>query len=97
MHSDLENGVNIGRQEYVSVDELAYTIAKVADKKININHIDGPVGVQARYFTDDRIKSTGWESKWSLENGIKETYKWIREQVESQLPLPKGRGLNSNV
>jgi len=27
MHSDLENGVNIGRPEYVSVDELIATIA----------------------------------------------------------------------
>jgi nucleoside-diphosphate-sugar epimerase len=82
MHSDIEGGVNIGRQEYVSVDELAQTIAKVAGKKININHIDGPVGVKARYFTNDVIESTGWKSKYSLEDGIKETYKWIKERVE---------------
>lgn len=82
MQSNLEGGINIGRQEYVSVDELVNTVAKVAGKTINIKHIDGPVGVKARYFTDDKITSTGWESKYSLEQGIRETYSWIEKQVE---------------
>jgi len=82
MASDLENGVNIGRPEYVSVDELVATIAEVAGKKIYIKHIKGPVGVLARNFTNDRIRSTGWESKFSLKDGIARTYPWIREQVE---------------
>ena len=82
MRSDLENGVNIGRQEYVSVDELVKTIADVSGKKIKMNHIKGPVGVRARNFTNDRIKSTGWESKFSLKEGIARTYPWIKEQVE---------------
>ncbi len=50
MGSSLENGVNIGRQEYVSVDELIRTVAEVAGKKIAIKHVEGPVGVQARNF-----------------------------------------------
>ena len=64
MHSDLEDGVNIGRQEYVSVDELAATIAAVAGKTIHLKHIDGPVGVKARNFTNDRISSIGWQSSF---------------------------------
>ncbi len=82
MHSDLENGVNIGRPEYVSVDQLIATIAGAAGKKIHLNHIPGPVGVQARNFTNDRIRSTGWESKYSLRDGIARTYPWIKEQIE---------------
>jgi GDP-D-mannose 3',5'-epimerase len=82
MKSDLENGVNIGRQEYVSVDELVKTIADVAGKKTKMKHIPGPVGVKARNFTNERIKSTGWESKFSLKEGIARTYPWIKEQVE---------------
>ena len=82
MHSGLENGVNIGRPEYVSVDELISTIADAAGKKILLNHIPGPVGVHARNFTNDRIRSTGWESKFSLRDGIAKTYPWIKEQVE---------------
>jgi GDP-D-mannose 3',5'-epimerase len=83
MGSDLENGVNIGRPEYVSVDELVATIAEVAGKKIHMKHIKGPVGVLARNFTNDRIRSTGWESNFSLKDGIARTYPWIRDQVEA--------------
>ena len=82
MKSDLENGVNIGRQEYVSVDELVATIADAAGKTVRMNHVKGPVGVRARNFTNERIKSTGWESRFSLKDGIARTYPWIREQVE---------------
>jgi nucleoside-diphosphate-sugar epimerase len=83
MHSDLEDGVNIGRQEYVSVDELVRTVADVAGKRIRIKHIPGPVGVDARNFRNDRIASLGWKSKISLKEGIARTYPWIRAQVEA--------------
>jgi len=83
MHSDLEDGVNIGRQEYVSVDELVGTVAEVAGKRIRIRHIPGPVGVDARNFRNDRIASLGWTSKISLQEGISRTYPWIKAQVEA--------------
>ena len=83
MHSDLENGVNIGRQEYISVNELVKVIADVSGKTINIKHIDGPVGVKARNFCIDRIGSIGWKSKISLREGISQTYPWIKTQVEA--------------
>ncbi len=83
MHSPLENGVNIGRQEYVSVDGLASLIAEVAGKKIQLRHVPGPVGVKARNFRIDRIKSVGWKSRISLREGIARTYPWIKRQVEA--------------
>ena len=83
MVSDLENGVNIGRQEYVSVDELVMTVAEVAGKKINIKHVEGPVGVKARNFRVDRISAIGWKSKFSLKEGLSQTYPWVKEQVEA--------------
>jgi nucleoside-diphosphate-sugar epimerase len=83
MHSHLEDGVNIGRQEYVSVDELAGLIAEVAGKKVRLNHVAGPVGVKARNFRVDRMKSIGWKSRISLREGIARTYPWIKGQVEA--------------
>ncbi len=82
MESDLEDGVNIGRQEYVSVDQLVEVAARVAGKRVKIKHVEGPVGVQARNFKIDRISSLGWSSKISLQKGILRTYRWIEEQVE---------------
>ncbi len=81
MQSDLHGGVNIGCPQYVSVDELAETVAKVANKKIKIRHIEGPVGVQSRNFSNQRIYSLGWQSRFSLEEGIRQTYPWIARQV----------------
>ncbi len=83
MHSNLENGVNIGRQEYVSVNDLVKIISDVSGKTINIKHIDGPVGVKARNFRVDRISSIGWKSMFSLKEGIAQTYSWIKMQVEA--------------
>jgi len=79
--SELEGPCNIGSDEYVTVDELAETVARVAGKRISIEHVDGPVGVQSRNFTTERIKSLGWRANVSLEEGIALTYPWIERQV----------------
>jgi nucleoside-diphosphate-sugar epimerase len=81
MHSDLEGAVNIGSPQYVTVDELVATAIEVAGKRINIRHVEGPVGVQSRNFSNDRIYSTGWRSRYNLMDGISRTYPWIEQQV----------------
>jgi nucleoside-diphosphate-sugar epimerase len=81
MHSDLEGAVNIGCPEYVSVDELAHTVMEVAGKKVQIKHVPGPVGVQSRNFSNERIYSLGWRAKFYLKDGISQTYPWVEEQV----------------
>jgi GDP-D-mannose 3', 5'-epimerase len=83
MQSNLENGANIGRQEYVSVDELIRTVAEVAGKRVTIKHVKGPVGVKARNFRNDRLTSVGWKSRVSLKEGLSRTYAWVKSQVES--------------
>ncbi len=82
MQSNLEGAVNIGCPEYVTVDELVDTVAEVAGKQIVIEHIQGPVGVQSRNFSNERIYSLGWKSKFNLYAGIERTYPWIKAQVE---------------
>ena len=47
MQSDMEGPVNIGSPQYVTVNELAMTVAEAAGKKIEIRHVEGPVGVQS--------------------------------------------------
>src|SRR5690242_4189198 len=81
MHSDLHGAVNIGCPQYVSVKELVRTVAAVAGKRINVRHVDGPVGVQSRNFSNARIYSLGWRPKVFLEEGIALTYPWIEAQV----------------
>jgi len=84
MDSEIDKPTNIGNPEYVSVDELVKTVAKVAGKKIRIKHVEGPVGVKSRNFSNARIYTTGWRAKYPLAKGIKLTYCWIEEQVKKQ-------------
>ncbi len=83
-HSDLTVPTNIGSSEYVSVDELVRTAAQVAGKRLRIIHIDGPVGVLSRNFSNGRIYSTGWRHRFSLHDGIARTYPWVEAQVLAQ-------------
>jgi GDP-D-mannose 3',5'-epimerase len=80
MHSNLEGPANIGCQQYVSVDELVHTVMEASGKKIHIKHIEGPVGVQSRNFSNARIYTTGWQAKYLLKDGIALTYPWIESQ-----------------
>ena len=83
MHSELEGAVNIGCPQYVSVDELVNTVAEIAGKRIHIKHIAGPVGVQSRNFSNERIYSLGWKPRFFLKDGIARTYPWIAAQVKA--------------
>jgi nucleoside-diphosphate-sugar epimerase len=82
IHSNLEGAVNIGCPQYVTVRELVETAAQVAAKKVRIKSVEGPVGVQSRNFSNDRIYSIGWRATYDLTEGIRRTYPWIRLQVQ---------------
>ena len=84
--SDLEGPVNVGCPEYVTVDELVHTVADVAGKRVGIRHVEGPVGVRSRNFSNERIYTTGWRAQFPLRAGIERTYPWIEAQVESAAP-----------
>lgn len=79
--SDLPGPVNIGNPEYVNVDELVRAAAAVAGKAIRVRHVDGPVGVLSRNFSNARIESLGWRAQWPLRRGLEVTYPWIAAQV----------------
>ena len=83
MQSDLEGPVNIGCPQYVTVKELADTVAEVAGKRIHVQWVEGPVGVQSRNFSNARIYSLGWRAKVFLKEGIGYTYPWIEAQVRA--------------
>ncbi len=86
MHSDLEGAANIGCPQYVTVRELVEMVAAVAGKRIVIKPIEGPVGVQSRNFSNERIYSIGWRSRFDLRAGIERTYPWVAQQVAAHGP-----------
>lgn len=83
MASDFTEPVNIGSDEMVSINQLAEMVMKIADKKLKIKHIDGPLGVRGRSSDNKLIEEKlGWAPHTKLEDGIRETYAWIEKQVE---------------
>ncbi len=81
MQSDEERPTNIGSDQRVSVNELVQVIEKISGKNVDIKHIDGPVGVQARNHSSARIRALGWECKHDLAAGMEKTYPWVKEQT----------------
>jgi len=85
MESDFLGPVNIGSEEMVSINRLVETVAKVAGKTINIEHIDGPLGVRGRNSNNDLIREKlQWDYSMTLEEGIAKTYAWISEQIAAK-------------
>jgi nucleoside-diphosphate-sugar epimerase len=82
MQSDMSEPVTIGASEFVDVARLANTAIKISGKNLEIKYIAGPVGVQARILDKTRIHSLGWQAKVSFEDGLAQTYAWIKEQVD---------------
>lgn len=94
MQSEIEGPVNLGSEERVTVSELVQTVIEVSGKKISVRYVPGPVGVRARNFSKERIKSLGWRARYSLREGIERTYAWVWAQLAKQgrakPPMPKG-------
>ena len=83
MESDLATPVNLGTEEYITVDELAYMVARVANKRITIKHVPGCVGVASRQCKIDLARTAiGWKPTFLTAEGLRITYPWISEQVE---------------
>jgi len=81
VQSDFTGPVNIGSEEMVSINQLVDIAAKVADKEVEKNHIDGPLGVRGRNSNNDLIREKlDWDYSMTLEEGIKKTYDWINEE-----------------
>ena len=82
MNSNFIGPVNIGSEEMVTINQLVDTAAKVAGKKVEKNHISGPLGVRGRNSNNNLIrKELEWDYSMTLEEGISKTYAWIKQQV----------------
>lgn len=83
MASDFTGPVNIGSEEMVTINQLAEMIMGIAGKKLEIDHIPGPLGVRGRNSDNRLIKEKlGWSPSEPLEKGLQKTYTWINQQVK---------------
>lgn len=84
MDSDFIGPMNIGSEEMISINNLAYLTMDIAGKKMDIIHIDGPLGVRGRKSDNALIREKiKWEPTQPLRIGMEKTFKWIEEQIKN--------------
>lgn len=78
--------INLGSSRLVSIGQLVNIVENIAgvDADTVYNH-NAPKGVQSRNSNNDMIKSIfDWEPDINLEEGLKYTYEWIKEQYNRE-------------
>ena len=75
---------NIGTGKDITIKELAYTIQSVVGHQGNILwDASKPDGTPRKLMDVSKIKYMGWEYSIELEEGIKKTYQWFLENIDS--------------
>jgi GDP-D-mannose 3',5'-epimerase len=89
MRSSFSGPVNIGSEEMVTINELVDIAAEV-DNKFILKKYDPskPQGVRGRNSDNTLIfEKLIWVPRYTLASGIKETYKWIKQEYVKQRGL----------
>jgi nucleoside-diphosphate-sugar epimerase len=85
MASTHADPINLGSDRMISINDLVALISRVVDKPVKIKNIDGPMGVMGRTSDNARIQQVlGWQPPDNLEQGLKQTYRWIEQQLNAQ-------------
>lgn len=86
MGSAITVPVNIGSDRLISIDNMVDVIANIAGKKIGKRHQPSAVqGVRGRCSDNTFVKDTlYWQPVVTLEEGLKQTYEWIEQQVKAK-------------
>lgn len=86
MRSDFHEPLNLGQDRMVTINQLADMVAGIAGVRITKKHVSGPLGVRGRNSDNSLLRSVlQWEPAIALEEGLRQTYQWIEEQVAAQL------------
>ena len=83
MYSDIEEPINLGSSEMVSINKLVDIVEDIAKIKLDREYdIDAPKGVRGRNSDNTLIKQhLDWEPSIPLKDGMQKTYNWIKKQM----------------
>jgi GDP-D-mannose 3',5'-epimerase len=86
MYSRIEEPINLGSSEMVSINSLTDTVEDIAGVKLQRKHdLDAPKGVRGRNSDNALIrKYLNWEPSIPLKKGMKKTYDWIYRQMTAK-------------
>ncbi|MFO0899851.1 MAG: NAD-dependent epimerase/dehydratase family protein [Pirellulales bacterium] len=79
MHSKIEEPINLGSNELVTINGLVDIVEKIAGIKLERKYdLTAPKGVNGRNSDNTKIQEyLGWEPGIALRDGMKKTYDWI--------------------
>lgn len=83
MHSSIEEPLNLGSSEMVTINRLVDIVEEIAGIKLERRYdLDAPKGVRGRNSDNTLIrKYLDWEPSISLHDGMDKTYRWIRSHM----------------
>jgi nucleoside-diphosphate-sugar epimerase len=89
MESDIEEPINLGSSELVSINQLVDIVEDLAGVELNRRYLlDAPKGVRGRNSDNTMIRDRlGWEPDTALRVGMAKTYDWIQDQIGSGEPV----------
>jgi DNA gyrase subunit A len=77
----IKQGYKIGRGSFKIRGEI---ISEISNKKVNIKHIDGPIGVRGRTSDNNLIfEKLNWRPSRPLREGLEKTFDWINKQIKN--------------
>ena len=80
---DVQVPVNMGSDEAITMTQLADMLIKISGKQITKKYLPaGPAGCMRRNSDNTKImKLTGWKPNYSLEQGLRNTFEYVKSQV----------------
>ncbi len=76
--------LNLGSDEMVSIRALTEMIISISGRKLSIQHVEGPTGVDVRTSNNSLINNAlNWRPTSPLRRGVEATYSWIESQMKS--------------
>ena len=85
MESDIDEPINLGSSELVSINQLVDIVEDIAGVKLKRNYnLSAPKGVNGRNSDNTLIlEKLGWEPSIKLRDGLQKTYDWIAGEMAS--------------
>jgi nucleoside-diphosphate-sugar epimerase len=85
MDSEVEEPLNVGSSELVSVDQLVDIVEEIAGVSLKRSYkTDAPQGVRGRNSDNTLIlERLGWEPSTTLATGLEATYRWVYDQLNA--------------
>jgi GDP-D-mannose 3', 5'-epimerase len=85
MESDIEEPINLGSSELVTINQLVDIAEEIGGIKLNRTYdLSAPKGVNGRNSDNTMIQQRlGWEPSIRLRDGLEKTYRWIEGEIRA--------------